>query len=258
METHIDVNINNENIENKTSQEKSETNENIQLVSNKSQNNNYISNQIDIDCDSSPSTNEDDRNFKRTGNLTSPKPYYFYKKLGNTYTFFGDKDGSPYIVIGPHWYMYAWFCSIMSAVYIFFIIHYWNYMNILFKIAWMCSFFTYFISYTIIFLINPGIPKYDENAILGKPREKYSICKRCGIWRCLEKNVYHCFDCDICIEGYDHHCPWTGKCIAKNNITAFYIFLVSILGAFSFFVTGLTHAQHNIYLERKNLIKKFL
>ena len=257
METSINVNLNNENNEIKTTHEKSEPNENNHLVSKNNKNNteNERDNEIHI------STNEGNSNYNNDTNkgiLTLQKPNYFYLRLGNTYTFFGDKDGSPYIVIGPHWYMYAWFCSIMSAVYIFFIIHYWNYMNILFKIAWMCSFFTYFISYTIIFLINPGIPKYDENAILGKPREKYSICKRCGIWRCLEKNVYHCFDCDICIEGYDHHCPWTGKCIAKNNITAFYIFLVSILGAFCFFVTGLTHAQHNIYLERKNLIKKFL
>jgi len=245
MET--ETNINNENIDHKLSHEKSETNENIQLVSDKNKNINY--NQIEV---------EEDRNYKRTGILTSPKPYYFYKKLGKTYTFFGDKDGSPLIVIGPHWPMYAWFCTIMSAIYIFFLTHYWNYLNILFKIAGVGSFLTYFISYTYIFLLNPGIPKYDENAILGKPREKYSICKPCGIWRNLEKNVYHCFDCDICVEEYDHHCPWTGKCIAKKNINAFYIFLVSILGAFCFFVTGVTHAQHNIYLEKRKLIKKFL
>ena len=256
METHINLNINKENIENKISHEKTDTSENIQLVSNNNKNNNY--NQLEVESEISTSTNEEDRNFKRIGILTSTKPYYLYKKLGRTYTLFGDKDGSPFIVIGPHWCMYAWFCSIMVSIYIFLLFHYWNYMKILFRIAGVGSFLTYFISYTFIFLANPGIPKYDENAILGKPREKYSICKRCGIWRSIEKNTYHCFDCDICIEGYDHHCPWTGKCIAKKNLNAFYIFLVSILGAFCFFITGVTHAQYYIYLEKKNLNKKFL
>ena len=28
----------------------------------------------------------------------------------------------------------------------------------------------------------------------------------------------HCDDCGICIEGLDHHCPWTSHCVGKNNI----------------------------------------
>ena len=266
METNINVNINNENTENKILHEKPETSENIQLVSNNNKNNNYSPTEIDNESDNQITISNDNQNDiidssieSKKGLLTVVKPHYIYLKLGNTYTFFGDKDGSPYIVIGPHWFMYAWFCSIMSAIYLFFFIHYWNHMNFLFKLTGLIAYLTYFISYTFIFVSNPGIPKYDENAILGKPREKYTFCRRCGIWRNMDKNAYHCFDCDICIEGYDHHCPWTGKCVAKNNVNGFYVFLVSILGAFCFFITALTHAQHNIYLEKKNnLIKKFL
>ena len=254
METSINVNLNNENQKNKIHLEKPETNENLQLVSNNKNNNNFTQNENDIEYDNQITTNEEDQNYQRKGYLTSLKPYYCYKKLGKTFTFFGDKDGSPFIVIGPHWSMYVCFCSLMTAGYLFFLIHFWNYMNILFKLSGLISFLTYFVSYTYIFLGNPGIPKYDENAILGKPREKHALCRKCGIWRNLDKNVYHCFDCDICVEGFDHHCPWTGKCVAKNNVNAFYVFLISILGAFCFFVTSLTHAQHNIYLEKKNIL----
>jgi len=35
----------------------------------------------------------------------------------------------------------------------------------------------------------------------------------------------------------DHHCPWTGKCIGKRNITFFYAFLTSIVINI-FFVVG--------------------
>ena len=247
MESDINININ----EHKNIHEKSESNEDINLFENDSKNNN----EIEI-------SNTEERkhsSFKnKKGILSTRRSNYFYLKLGNTYAFLGNKDGVPLIVIGPHWHMYAWFCSIMTLAYLYFLIHFWNYMNIFFKIAGLISFLTYFISYTYIFLINPGIPKYDENAILGKPREKYSFCNICGIWTSLDKNTNHCYDCNICVEGFDHHCPWTGKCIAKNNANAFYVFLVSILGAFCFFVTALTHAQHNVYLERKKLIKKFL
>jgi hypothetical protein len=34
-------------------------------------------------------------------------------------------------------------------------------------------------------------------------------------------DVVHCYDCDICIKGHDHHCPWTGKCIGEGNIQYF-------------------------------------
>ena len=258
METSINVNLNNENNETKISQEKSESNEDIHLVSKNNKNNteNETDNELQIP------QNEVIQNYtnnSKKGILTHQKSNYIYLKLGNTYTFFGDKDGSPLIVIGPHWTMYLCLCPIMTIIYLFFFLHYWNYMNFLFKLSGFISFSTFFISYTHIFLANPGIPKYDENAIIGKPREKYSFCRRCGIWKRMDKNVYHCFDCDICVEGYDHHCPWTGKCVAKKNVNSFYIFLVSILAAFCFFVTALTHAQHNIYLEKKNSkFKKFM
>ena len=117
-------------------------------------------------------------------------------------------------------------------------------MNFLFKLTGLIAYLTYFISYTYIFASNPGIPKYDENAILGKPREKYTFCRRCGIWRNMDKNAYHCFDCDICIEGYDHHCPWTGKCIGRKTILYFYTFVTSVFVVFLFFMSGLIYIDY--------------
>ncbi len=31
----------------------------------------------------------------------------------------------------------------------------------------------------------------------------------------------------MCVIGLDHHCPWVGKCIGKENIWAFYGFLAT-------------------------------
>ena len=43
----------------------------------------------------------------------------------------------------------------------------------------------------------------------------------------MRRRTFHCRDCDMCIEGFDHHCPWTSKCIGKGNIVPFYVFIVS-------------------------------
>ena len=44
----------------------------------------------------------------------------------------------------------------------------------------------------------------------------------------LNKKVEHCESCDVCVEGNDHHCPWTSKCIGKNNLKCFYMFVVML------------------------------
>lgn len=36
--------------------------------------------------------------------------------------------------------------------------------------------------------------------------------------------------CNVCIAGYDHHCPWVGKCVGRGNIKTFYCFLVATFG----------------------------
>ena len=37
--------------------------------------------------------------------------------------------------------------------------------------------------------------------------------------------VDHCNDCKLCVEKFDHHCPWCSKCIGGGNIYLFYCFL---------------------------------
>ena len=43
------------------------------------------------------------------------KKSYFFKKLGNTYSFFGDIYGDPKLIIGPHWPLYLFVTSFFSA-----------------------------------------------------------------------------------------------------------------------------------------------
>ena len=87
----------------------------------------------------------------------------------------------------------------------------------------------FILSHLITSLINPGIPpkKYFlENFNMEQSDiNHYVICRKCKIIMDLDKGTEHCIDCDICIIGNDHHCQWTSKCIGKNNLIMFKIFL---------------------------------
>ena len=233
--------------------------------SSESTNNNDIENDNDIDIDNDNddgNINDDYRNSNKLnkkqgqGVLNRKLSEYFYMRIGNTYTFFGDKEGSPLIVIGPHWPMYVCFCSFIIIGFLSFFYYFWNHIGFLLKIFGIFILLSFVISYTITFLINPGIPKYDENAILGEPREKYRFCNLCKIYVNMDENTGHCFDCNVCVEGYDHHCPWTGKCIGKKNLTYFYAFLMSILFVFAYFVLAMTQAQNEAFAAKRKKRKR--
>ena len=228
-----------------------------------STNSNDFENDNDIENDNDDENiNDDYRNGNKLnkkqgqGVLNRKLSKYFYMRIGNTYTFFGDKDGSPLIVIGPHWPMYVCFCSFVVIGLLSFFYYFWSHIGIFIKISGIFVLLSFFISYTMTFLVNPGIPKYDENAILGQPREKYRFCNLCKIYVNMDENTGHCFDCNVCVEGYDHHCPWTGKCIGKNNLKYFYAFLMSILFVFAYFVLAMTQAQNDAFTSKRKKRKR--
>ncbi|CAE8638779.1 unnamed protein product, partial [Polarella glacialis] len=49
-------------------------------------------------------------------------------------------------------------------------------------------------------------------------------CEACNLVQ--PRECVHCNYCEVCVEGHDHHCPWMGKCVGKQNLCAFYSFLV--------------------------------
>ena len=98
--------------------------------------------------------------------------------------------------------------------------------NVWFIVMIICG-VIFFLSYLNIGLSVPGFASRSEEPS-EQDKANPRFCKPCKIVR--TQNVYHCYDCDVCIEGYDHHCPWIGKCVGKNNLRAFYFFLVATFG----------------------------
>mmetsp|Transcript_4561 Transcript_4561/g.6795 ORF Transcript_4561/g.6795 Transcript_4561/m.6795 type:complete len:226 (+) Transcript_4561:344-1021(+) len=79
------------------------------------------------------------------------------------------------------------------------------------------------VSFALTSFSDPGMvlkqPVLKENS----STDGLLACTRCNIYR--KPGTIHCSECDICIEGLDHHCPWTGKCIGRKNILYFRVFL---------------------------------
>lgn len=173
--------------------------------------------------------NESERNIEH--NKLKYKQCKLYKFVGKTLFIFLDKYENPLIIIGPDWPMYICFCGIITLIMLVIYLTLWKYLGFIMRILGYICFFVYFISYTHCSLYNPGYPKNDDGRNFGYPKEEFNYCSKCKFYVKKNNYVYHCFDCDICIEKHDHHCPWTGHCIGKNNYYTFVIFVT-----FSFFI----------------------
>ena len=168
-----------------------------------------------------------------------PKKCKLYKFVGRTLFLFLDKYENPLIIIGPHWPMYACFCGIISLIMLVIYFTLWNRIGVIMQILGHICYWTYFISYSHCSLCNPGYPKNDIGRNYGYPREDFYFCGLCRFYVRNDRYVHHCIDCDICIENQDHHCPWTGHCIGRNNYYSFFIFIGSSFSIIVYIATAL-------------------
>ena len=185
-------------------------------------------------------TNFDSNNLEisKTNNVINNS--YFYHKLGNCHAFFGNKSGDPLFIIGPQWPMFICLTSLINIIIYFLLIKFWSSHSHFFNGLgiFFVSFFQ--ITFTHCFVVNPGFPKNDIGRQTGIPKDNYKFCPECKFYYDLNKKVNHCFDCGICIEGYDHHCPWVSKCIGNKNLYSFYCFMTGILLNFAYAIICIT------------------
>lgn len=144
---------------------------------------------------------------------------------GKTYAFCFYKN-EPLFTIGPHFPLFVctWILFVGFGIFVYMIQD-----NDIFKYISLIAVCWEGFIYLAVALRNPGqIHALNPNSDSISGFEKYkNFCKKCRIMK--TNKIYHCLECDICIEDYDHHCPWTGKCVGKKNVKVFYTFVLSTL-----------------------------
>lgn len=188
--------------------------------------------------------------------ISNEKPF----RIGNMYCFLYYK-GKPIFTIGAHLFQSLLFIlfihvtNVLTHIYAYKRIHFiFRYIGIIVSVIQ-----NVFHLYT--FIINQGIPDrkwflsqevikkitHDKEFNQNFNFERYQICKVCNLLIDKELNVVHCCFCDVCCEKYDHHCPWLGKCIGKNNLKAFSYFILFTFIFFTYTLIVLTIAILKAY-----------
>ena len=213
-----------------------EKSKNLNLIKNKDKNNKKLLNlNKEINNDSSRNLkinntnnsfdNENELDDEYTINVINPNIERIYNKV-HPFLFINNE---PLILITSDIYLFIFIFSITSFLsIIFYSIK--EQKLIYMKIIFILVYLYYTVTYILLMILNPGIPSDKSDRDLHELKRKYYQCTLCNsiIYKENEFITYHCHYCNICVEKFDHHCNFVGKCIGKNNATIFRLWLFSI------------------------------
>jgi palmitoyltransferase ZDHHC9/14/18 len=184
------------------------------------------------------------------------------QRIGNSYLLCGKKNTSfpQQLFIGPEWP-----CMIITNVLIilptyFFIVNVASEVDVSVMIIAMITGTVLLIMFASTACSEPGIvwtPGEFDGTQAKSPEDKLEtgfikpinssstgapqiMCGQCQLDR--PRTASHCYECGLCVDELDHHCPWTGKCIAKKNLQRFHYFLWSMCVHIVFVVGTLVYS----------------
>ena len=155
-----------------------------------------------------------------------------------------DSKGDPLFLIGPD-YTFFIIILIINLVYFFFLsILLLSFAKFYIAIIGVILNIIQFGSTIICGIINPGLPKKElQDISLLNNSNRYVRCNLCFFIIDNSKNYVHCEICQCCCEGYDHHCPWTSKCVGKGNIFYFNTTLTLVSIVFFYLILAFAFAK---------------
>ena len=161
-----------------------------------------------------------------TENPIEKKNFLNFKKIGKLIILYENEQGIQY-VMGPL-FPFSFLINLLANIFIIKVVYknipiIFNMFGTLINIAQM-----YFL--IISSTRNPGLPLKEYNTLIyeeeNKNAKNFRQCKDCKLWINTDEKTIHCRKCQICIEGYDHHCDCMNICIGKNNLKTFYILIL--------------------------------
>lgn len=100
------------------------------------------------------------------------------------------------------------------------------------RIGLLATFWVFFASTVVNGLITMTVNPVDQVTLEEDSMEKYAKddmlwCNRCESPVQVESK--HCFDCNKCVDCFDHHCPWLNTCIGSRNYHTWFAAAWSLL-----------------------------
>ena len=144
-------------------------------------------------------------------------------------------DNEPLIIIGPDLGYFIWIFTLVSFLSI--LIYSLKTSAYFTSMLYIMGYIIFAACYILLMVLNPGIPTEKKHFDINDLNFNYRQCKICN---CIYhkddfKNVNHCQQCGICVEGCKHHYKFITKCIGKKNQKIFKVWTWSCF-AFGFFI----------------------
>ena len=144
-------------------------------------------------------------------------------------------DNEPLIIIGPDLGYFIWIFTFVSFLSI--LIYSLKTSAYFTSMLYIIGYIIFAACYILLMVLNPGIPTEKKHFDINDLNFNYRQCKICN---CIYhkddfKNVNHCQQCGICVEGCKHHYKFITKCIGKKNQKIFKVWTWSCF-AFGFFI----------------------
>lgn len=136
-------------------------------------------------------------------------------------------NNEPLVIIGPNLKYFIWVFTLVSFFSI--LIYSLKKSSSLNSLIFVLGYLFFSICYFLLMVANPGIPSEKKHYDINDLNFNYRQCKICN---CIYhkndfKNINHCKECGICIEGSDHHCTFVAKCIGRHNKNIYKIWIAS-------------------------------
>mmetsp|Transcript_11332 Transcript_11332/g.14134 ORF Transcript_11332/g.14134 Transcript_11332/m.14134 type:complete len:214 (+) Transcript_11332:158-799(+) len=155
------------------------------------------------------------------GCITQPR------EIGKSYLLWGPAYGSTFpfhCLIGPD---YIGPIATLSSIFVLTLL--WEYFVARDYVWAIClgvvSFFILLFIFAKAAFSDPGIVPRINDAGYGTNIQGSVQCPVCRINRPYGVKIQHCYRCDVCIQGLDHHCGWVGKCVGKKTYIWFQLFI---------------------------------
>ena len=180
---------------------------------------------------------------------------YFCRKKGNTYIITVDINNNPIITVGPktEWVFFVILILFISGGFLLLFIYYYHYIPQYLFLTGIFVYLIFIFVYTKMFITNPG---FAEKIKVEKEKAKYLFCPICNIYVNKNSKTVHCTKCGLCVEEFNHHCGWIGKCIAKKNLYEFYFLIFWIFVIIMYFTATFTIAHYNWFEDEIDSRKK--